>query len=516
MRPSQPPGTVHPFARYDVARLIEDRARQYGETPFLIWQPFDRQPQTCSYRQFNEASRRVAAWLKQNGIAPGDHVLVHTDNCLEFLFTLGGCACIGAVAVTTNTRSTAQELAFFASATAPKIAVIADRYTHLLTADSAPTLRQVVVVSDDAGVQTAFSEILETPPLQDLLPPDPTRRLVVQFTSGTTSQPKGVVLTHGNLLWGGRLSAFHEQLQPGDRHLITMPLFHVNALTYSFLATLWTGASAVVTPRFSASRFWDISCAHNCTWASQSGFSYKALMNHPVPKDHAYRTWGVGVCDIPYDNRFGIRSLGWWGMTETIAQPIVGLLGHPNRSMSLGRPSPAYEIRIIGDAGTPVDFEQEGHLRVRGIPGLSLFLEYLDNPEATEAAFDDEGYLVTGDIVKLHDDGYISFVDRAKDMLKVGGENVAASEIEQVIAGVPGVKDVAVVGKPHPMLDEVPVAFVVKDRSGADEGTVSEKIDNACREALADFKRPRQIRFLETMPTATLGKIRKTRLKDLL
>ena len=152
-----------------------------------------------------------------------------------------------------------------------------------------------------------------------------------------------------------------------------------------------------------------------------------------------------------------------------------------------------------------------------GIPGLSLFQEYLHNEKATRESFDEHGYFITGDRVTLLDNGFIKFGDRAKDMLKVGGENVAASEIEQVIAVVPGVAEAAVVAKKHPMLDEVPVVFVIPqggmERAPAD---LHDTIMAACRSSLADFKVPREIHFVEEMPRATLEKVAKAELRKML
>src|ERR1700741_2111128 len=184
--------------------------------------------------------------------------------------------------------------------------------------------------------------------------------------------------------------------------------------------------------------------------------------------------------------------------------------------MSIGRAGTEYAIRITDDDGRPTEVGDTGNLSIKGVPGLSLFREYLYNETATRGSFDEHGYFLTGDRVTLLERGYIKFGDRAKDMLKVGGENVAASEIEQVIALVAGVREAAVVAKKHPMLDEVPVVFVIPQ--GGVQKQPQDLHDNimaACTGQLADFKQPREIRFVDELPRSTLEKVAKAELRKM-
>jgi crotonobetaine/carnitine-CoA ligase len=182
--------------------------------------------------------------------------------------------------------------------------------------------------------------------------------------------------------------------------------------------------------------------------------------------------------------------------------------------MSMGRPSPAYAVHVLDEAGQPVAPGQVGDLLIGGQRGLSLFAEYAGDPEATAAAFREDGLFITGDRVRLGQDGSVYFADRSKDMLKVGGENVAASEIERVIGLVAGVAEVAIVGKKHPMLDEVPVAFVIA-QPGQAEGLAA-RILIACQASLSAFKHPAEIRLVENLPRSTLEKVAKAELRALL
>ena len=518
---------VNPFAGRDVNWLLDFRAQTRADHPFLVWEPFQGGRQVWSYREFRTRVLRVAAGLRKRGIKPGDYLLVHLDNSPELEFLWFACARIGAVVVTTNTRSAGAELEFFAdkcnavaAVTQPELADLVERNAtrikwlavteHLADGGDPPAnLRP--------GRESLFSNLegdpTEAPPLE----PDPWRHGSVQFTSGTTSRPKGVLWTHGNALWGARATAMHQNLNENDIHLVMMPSFHTNARTYSILPTMWVGGTVVLMPKFSSSRFWDVAVRNRCTWASVLPFFLKALAQQPVPKHH-FRMFGAGINELPFDQVFGVRSIGWWGMTATVSQGIVGDALLRNRSMTTGRPAPGYGIRILREDRIPVEPGETGHLECWGWRGIQLFLEYLNDPTATEETFTPDGWFMTGDRVTLEKDGYITFADRDKDMLKVGGENVAASEIERIIALVPGVHEAAVVGQRHRMLDEVPVAFVIAAPSLPEiaRASLSGRIIAECKAKLADFKVPRQVFVVEDMPRATLEKIHKGELRKCL
>ncbi len=515
---------VQPFAAQDIRTLLELQAQLRRDHPFLIWRPLSGPGQTWTYGQFVERIRRFAAGLHGRGVRAGDRVLVHLDNCPETVIAWLGCAWMGAVAVTTNARSSGNELNYFAANSRAVAGITQPRFAELVAA-SCPDLRWLAITEtdngDDPGASRpepaqSFERIDGDPSTLPARPHDPTAPFSVQYTSGTTSRPKGVLWTHANALWGARVNAEHETLGPGDVHMTALPLFHTNAQVYSVLASLWAGGTAVIVPRFSSSRFWKISLEHRCTWFSMVPFCARALADMEVPPHH-YRLWGTGVCEPPSDAHFRVKTIGWWGMTETISHGTVGSVRFPNASMSMGRPAPEYEIRVLDADGRPAEPGQTGDLGIRGVRGLSLFAEYLDNPQATADAFDAEGWFHTGDRATVGADGSLYFADRSKDMLKVGGENVAASEIERVIMLVPGVVETAVVARKDRMLDEVPVAFVLAPQvPPAGRAAFAAEIERACIEAMADFKRPREVRIVDELPRSTLEKIAKNELRKLL
>jgi crotonobetaine/carnitine-CoA ligase len=499
-------------------------AKVRRDHPFLIWAPFDAPPRSWTYGDFHERVGALAAGLVKRGVKPGEYVLIHLDNCIEAMLAWFACVELGAIAVTTNTRSAAAEMEYFAGHCGAVAAITQPAYAELISAHCRD-LRWIAVISHDAGTapaQTAprgdsFESLFADSADRPRRAADPFAPCSVQYTSGTTSRPKAVLWSHANALWGAKINAAHEDLHQGDVFQTYLPLFHTNALAYSMLASLWVGASCVIQPRFSARRFWDVALAHGSTWTSTIPFCMKALLEHEIPKHHTFRLWGTAVNDPPPFAAFGVKIIGWWGMTETITHGIIGEVDQPNTPMSIGRAAAEYAIRITDDDGTPTPVGGTGNLLIKGVPGLSLFKEYLHNETATRESFDEHGYFITGDRVTLLEGGFIKFGDRAKDMLKVGGENVAASEIEQVIAVVSGVREAAVVAKKHPMLDEVPVVFIIPqagvERAPAD---LHDRVMAACRSSLADFKVPREIRFVDEMPRSTLEKVAKAELRKML
>lgn len=514
-------GCLHPFEGQDFGWLLDMQDGLRSDHAALIYEPFDAAPQRLTYRQFLHLSRRLARGMQLRGIRRGDSVVIHLDNSPEFLIGFCACALLGAVAVTTNTRSSAEELSYYI-AKARAVAAITQPMFADLVAEAGRSLLWIAVTENDCGVPASrhghdrFEALLAEDELSGREAIDPLDPLCVQFTSGTTSRPKGVVWTHANALWAARVSATHEALLPGDVHHCVLPLFHTNALSFSWLASLWAGATLVLQPRFSSSRFWDVALRNRCSWASITAFCYKALANVPLPSEHHFRNWGVAVSDPLVAETFGIRPISWWAMTETLSHGIVSYPHMPIPYGAVGKAAPEYNLRILKEDGSPATLGETGEIRLGGIRGVSLFRDYLDDPEATRAAFDHDGFFMTGDHVTLLENGFLKFADRRKDMLKVAGENVASSEIERVVNAVDGIAECAVVARPHPMRDEVPVAFVrVEGRlAGREASVVVEEVLAACRAMLADFKVPWEVHIMDDFPRANIGKIAKAKLRE--
>ena len=517
----QSPQILSPYGGLDMGLLLLQRAEQYGDCTFLTWAPFDGEGRSWTYRALADDVASLAAGLAARGVGRGDRVLLHMDNSPEFLLSWHAIARAGGVAVATNARASGGELAYFAEHS-QVIGAITQPNLAKLVAENCPNLNWLAVTSHNAGTppeedgppvadqrfETLYGDSTKAPaPLGDGTLP-----VAIHYTSGSTARPKGVVWTHNNVLWGAHVSADHERLMETDKHLVTLPLFHVISGVYSAMASLWAGAEIVLQPRFSASNFWPAALEHQCTWASLVPFCTKALMREPAPEKHWFRNWGHAILNSKVEEHFNVPLLGWFGMTEIITHGIVGDPRLPKRDGAIGRPAQEYDLILIRGDGTACAPGETGELRIKGVRGLSIFQQYLDNPEATAESFDENGYFITGDLMTLHEDGQLSFSDRAKDMLKVGGENVASAEVERVILQVEGVSEVAVVGKADSMRGEVPVAYVVA--SDVAESEITAAILERCGQALADFKTPKEVRLIDDMPRTGGGaKISKPELR---
>ena len=527
----------------DLPWLLNQWVKRQPDKVFLIWAASEASDQSASedrqwtYAQFDDAVRRCAAGLRVLGASRGQRVLLHMENSPEFLITYFACALLGLVSVISNTRSVARELK--ASMALAEVVGVITQHNFLPLFTESENLSFIVVgdpltnvkednteaikgddgnrsvdISVDHDLPTkpvAFSQLLEHPAFNETRKPNPHADLRVQFTSGTTSQPKAVLSTHANAIYAAQQTALGYGLQNQDTCQVFVPLFHTNGLSTLVTSTLWVGGTVLLQRKFSASNFWPPALRYKATWTCLPGaFFVQALLQQAVPK-HRFRFWIVN-CNADMAEHFGIAARGHWGMTEMITLPILCDPYHTLPEGSIGRPAAGMEVLVKHTSGRPCLAGETGVLFVRGCRGISLFKEYLNDLKATAASFDTEGWFNTGDRIRIDSDGNFFFDGREKDLLRVGGENVAVSEIEAVIAQNEWVSECAVVGQQHDMLEEVPVAFVIAKASAPE--TLKQDLMASCEQQLADFKRIREVYFVDDFPRASLQKIAKYKLKQ--
>lgn len=513
------------FTGQDIPWLLRKWADAQPDTDLLVWEPKEGPGARWTYGEFVSATRRLAAGLAAKGIVKGDKVVIHCDNSPEMVLAWYACATVGAVGVTTNTRSVAAEMTYFIEQTEAVAAITQPQYAAMVAA-AGPGLKWIVVTADNSGAAATAEEAAHgLGSFDDLYgdeddcperPADPMAPAGIMFTSGTTSRPKAVVHTHANALWAARVGPTNISMHPGGVYLIFLPYFHVNAQSWSMWTTvLGAGGTIVLQPKFSASRFWSVIAKHDVTHISLLPIVYTTTAGQTIPPNKL-EVGVFGAIAPPIEQMLGgVKVVPAFGMTETVIHATTAAPYQHIPPGSMGKPTPGYEMLVVDpETDEVLDDGRVGELLVRGTRGIQLFLEYYGNPEANASSFTAEGFFRTGDRVRIGEGGAIFYSERDKDMLKVGGENVSAKEVEDLCRQVAGVSDVAVVGRTHPMLDVVPVAFVIKGAGAADDAELERQIIELAKQNLSDFKVPRAVYCVDDFPRATLDKVAKNKLRE--
>ncbi len=498
--------------------LVARRARLSGDEPLVTFVEDGRPDDSYSWVEIAGQAQALAARLADLGVTPRRPVALFGLNSADYIVALAGLARLGAVAVPLNAMLIPREIAW----------QLADAGAVALVAEVEGTKRM-----DEAAAATGFTgprlslrgeaDGWEPRPVKgtpDGPPPEPADVFEILYTSGTTGHPKGVMLTHRSMAVEADNVASYWAARPDDVFLAVLPLFHVNAQLVTLLPALATGARLVVTRGFSARCWIDVVRAHGVTVSSLVGTQVRVLMatpERPTDADNRLRCIPYGL-NVPLDmwaafeQRFGAPLCNIYGLTEAVAIASAVPLYGDRRIPSVGRPGRGKAIGVFADDGTPCPPGVEGEIRVRGEPGVSLMLGYHNRPQETAEALRGV-WLHTGDIGRLDEDGYLTFVDRRKEVIKRSGENVSASEVEMVVGEFPGVAEAAVVGRPDPVRDEAVVAFVVPAPGAAVDVAA---LDAHCRAALARFKVPEEYRVMEALPRTSIGKVEKKTLRALL
>jgi len=438
------------FTGQDIPWLLDHWATEKPDHPFLIWEPKSGDSRTWTYAQFVADVRRLAAGLHERGISKGDKVLIHSENSPEMVLSWYACATIGAVGVTTNTKSVGPEITYLAEH-ARCVAAITQPQFATLVRDNAAGLKWIAVTADDSGEPPAeplpagfetFDSLLGAEDGYPGRPVEPMLPVGIMYTSGTTSRPKAVVHTHANAIWASRVGPNNIDLTGDDIYLIYLPFFHVNAQSWTTWSTLGVGGTVVLMPKWSVSRFWEVAVRRKVTHISLLPFVFTALMAPDKPAN-SLRVGVFGLVVPELEAAFGFRVLAAYGMTETVTHCIhTEVKGEHNPARSMGKATPGYQFLVVNpETGALCDDGSIGELWVRGVRGQQLFLEYFDNDEANAKAFTDDGWFKTGDMVRVAEGGNFVYSERDKDVLKVGGENVSAREVEDICRQVPGIAE---------------------------------------------------------------------------
>lgn len=460
-----------------------------------------------TYAQLHGEARQVAAGMRAMGLAKGDHVAILMGNDAAWIQLFYAAAMLGCVTVPVNTRFKAAELQFCLEQADCKALFYTGRFLNIdyvaMVGEVHPHLPKLAhAVNIDDGLPRGTPD---TTLGADVSPTDP---LLIQFTSGTTAYPKGVVLTHDNMLRNAWAAGSRFGVRPEDRYYNCRPFFHVGGSTLSALASLVFGACLVTLPSFDAGAVLKMLEAERCTLTSGNDTIFQMLMGHADfdPAKLCLRGgWAAAgpqtmqrIIDV-----MGAREIcAAYGLSEASPNVVMSDWRDPEalRVEGLAKPLEGVEVRI-----------REGEIQVRG---WSVMRGYYNNPEQTAKAFSEDGWLRTGDLGTLDEDGRLRMVGRLKDVFRVGGENVAPAEVEEVLLAHPAVQTAQVVGVPDARLGEVPCAYVtLKDGMSAAEADLVAWAKQRC----ANFRVPRYLRIVgnfDAIGMTASGKVQKAKLRE--
>jgi long-chain acyl-CoA synthetase len=474
-----------------------------------LWQ----RAEPVSFSALATAIDSARGWLAQNGVGPGDRVMIVAENSVAEVALLFAASELGAWPVLTNARLSAREVESIRAHCRPRLSVFTSADSAEAAAHASES-RASEVTLPGLGRMTVSDKDQSTPAEQGAQAAEVAALI---YTSGTTGSPKGVMLTHAGLLHFCRVSAGLRQIVPADVVYGALPLSHIFGFVTILLSSLYGGASVYLEPRFTP--------AAACAALAEGGISllqgvptlFTRLLSHLAEQSRApefphlrYLYIGGGALDLTLKERieaaFGLPAHHGYGMTEYAGSMSITRIERPRNDASCGELNPDCEIRILGANG-PLPEGQTGEIEVRG-PGTML--GYYREPELTREVLRPDGWLATGDLGRLDASGHLFVVGRTRDLIKRAGFSVYPIEIETELSRHPGVKLAAVVGWPDDSGEERIVAFV-EPRAGAALDP-RELLDFAAAR-LAPYKRPVRVIVLESLPLTANGKVRKAELR---
>lgn len=494
----------------NIPGLLELRVKGSPDKTFLFSQADGRQ---FAYAEFAGAVDATARMLSSKGIVKGDVVSLLMPNCAEYIIAYFACWKLGALAGPVNSLLKEHEIAFVMNNSEAKAILVNSEFRARIETirGELPHLRSVITFDDEAETTREFKsgELASVAIDQDAA-------AIVIYTSGTTGKPKGCLLTHGNVIANARQIGQWLRFTPRDRLLTIMPLFHMNAVSVTTMSALYAGGSTVISPRFSASRFWNIISDYKITSFGSVATMLSMLLNiYPdgVPeglKTEQLRFAMCGSAPVPaevikeFEETFDCPVVEGYGLSESTCRSTFNPPDERRRAGSCGLPI-GNEMKVFDDEDNEVTDGELGEIVLRG---ENILKGYYKDPEATANAFRN-GWFHTGDVGYRDQEGFFYIVDRKSDMIIRGGENIYPRQIDEVLYQHPAVAAAATIGVPDPLYGEEVAAFIVlKDGLKTSE----EDLISHCQKELADYKCPKTIRIVKDIPQGPTGKLLKREL----
>jgi acyl-CoA synthetase (AMP-forming)/AMP-acid ligase II len=494
--------------------FVLERCEEFGDKACVI----DGQTgSSWSYLQLADAVRRVARGLSKRGFGKGDVCAIHCPNVPEYAICFHAVATLGGVNTTINPAYTVEELEFQLNHAGAKALVTTHDFLDPARQAAERSGVSEIYVLGQPGDQTPFSALLESPPLDHTTPVRGDDVVALPYSSGTTGLPKGVMLTHHNLVANICQSQPVQPITGDDRVIGVLPFFHIYGMTVVMNGALREGATIVTMPRFDLESFLSLVQTHQITRANLAPPIVLALAKHPLVESYDLSSLGLivsGAAPLSQElaqacaDRVGCEVVQGYGLTET--SPVTHVV--PDRPLadhlgSIGPLIPNTQCKVVDvDDNTELGTGQSGELWIQG---PQVMKGYLNNPDATAATVDAQGWLHTGDIGYCDAQGYFFLVDRLKELIKYKGYQVPPAELEAVLLDHPAVADAAVVASPDEEAGEVPKAYIVlAGEASADE------ITDFVAERVAPYKKLRRLEFIDEIPKSPSGKILRRTLID--
>ncbi|MDJ1371876.1 class I adenylate-forming enzyme family protein [Gulosibacter molinativorax] len=502
------------------SQMWDQAVNDHGGRSFLVFRDVDGTTSNWTYSEFDAIVDRAAGKMREYGVGAGDSVHLCLRNSPAFIALWLATSRLGAWMVPADPGAASRDIERHLERVRPMLGFASAERASVYREGAAGANMPVIELTETAVDVIAGGALAGEPlsPAERPLP-EPLDRLAIMFTSGTTSEPKGVDVTQANYATVGNVMASAARLSADHRWYVSLPLFHANAQYYCFASAIAVGASVGLAATFSASKWIEIGRELDATHASLFAAPIRMILARtpadtpPLQLEHVWFAQNLAPAHHrQFGELVGTAPRQLYGMTETIAVVTYDSSNQPG-SESIGTVTPGRAVSLFDvDNESPVAAGEKGIISVHGVRGIDLFRGYLDDPDTTARSFrtDDAGveWFSTGDLAVTNDDGTWRFVGRVDDVVKVSGENVSLTEVEAAIAQAQGVLEVAVVTIPDPVRDVVPVAYVVP-RDHANPPAVAD-LECWALTNLAPASRPREWHLIDELPRTSVGKIRRS------
>ncbi len=505
-----------------VAEMLTARAREIPDKPYVLF--YD---QTITYGQMNERANKVANFLKTRGVRKGDVVSLLVLNSPEFYYIMFGIQKLGAVAGAINFMLQGPEIAYLLEDSRPDIVFIGSDFMKPFAAALSQSTHKplvVEVVTDvDHGItleRLDFSDIIRDYPSNEaLVPQKPDNPFLLLYSSGTTGRPKGILLKNSGQLSICRAMASIDLVKEGDVMLMLLPMFHTNPLCVWTYPIMYCGQTICIRRTFSPNDFWEPILDYQVTilMGVPAMYAFVLFIVDPAAIDRSrlkLKYAFSGAAPMPVDliktfkEKFNVEIIEGYGLTEGTGLTTVNPPMDKRKPGSIGVAIPEQDVRILDDNNSELPAGEKGEICVKGD---AVMIGYLNQDQATREAIQD-GWLHTGDMGYMDDEGFIFIVDRKKDMINRGGENIYPREVEMAIETHPKVREVSVIGVPDAALGEKVKAFIIPTEPAA---MTYDELKAFLKEKLARYKIPSEEEFVDNLPRTPTGKVLKKELRRL-